>query len=192
MGCGSCFVDASLQPMLAQAYDNLLEKKQIENEKMIIKNSEDTINSLSTDSNDVNIDIKNSETIIDDSSDLHRDIGNTDEKETNIKINKKENNNQNDKNDEENNEDAHNKYTRVFSLGNMALNIGFIAGPMLSSFIVALVKGDEPHINRFNSSFFKCCLIFSIFGCLSSLVAIIPGMKRYQNKKILINNIFQH
>ena len=53
---------------------------------------------------------------------------------------------------------------------------------MLSSFIIALVKGDEPNVNRFNSPFFKCFIIFTVFGILSSLVAIIPGMKRYQSK----------
>jgi len=54
---------------------------------------------------------------------------------------------------------------------------------MISSSLVALLDGDEPNVNRYNSSFFKCCLIFSTFGILSSVVALIPGMKKYRSKK---------
>jgi len=127
MGFGSGAIDSSLQPMLAQAYDNLLERKQIEKEKKNkINNSEDTINTLSVNRSDdkINIDIKKDDSLINDSSSvLHRDIGNINEQQENDK-----NNNQNDKYDDEDSEEAHNKYTRVFSLGNMALNIGFITG----------------------------------------------------------------
>ncbi|ORX48704.1 MFS general substrate transporter [Piromyces finnis] len=190
MGCGSGAIDASLQPMLAQAYDNLLERKQIEKEKNKIKNSDNTIDSLSLNENEssikLNIDSIKNDSITNDSSSIHRDIGDHNTPENNMKINNENNNeneNDNENDNEEESEEAHNKYTRVFSLGNMAMNIGFITGPMLSSFIVSLIKGEEPNKNRFNSSFFKCCLIFTIFGCLSALVAIIPGMKKYQSKK---------
>ena len=51
---------------------------------------------------------------------------------------------------------------------------------MISSLIVAWIHGEDPSVNRFKSSFFRCCLIFTAFGCLSSLIAIIPGLKKYR------------
>jgi len=187
MGIGSGAIDSSLQPMLAQAYDNLLERK--EKEEALVKDVKMNISNNSiTDSssyliehdneNEVKVTVEPitkdiSEKIIDD--DKTKELQDIDKKEKEKGEDEEE--------DDDDDEEAHNKYTRVFSLGNMAMNIGFIAGPMISSFIVSLVKGDEPNVNRFNSSFFKCCLIFSVFGFLSSVVALIPGMKKYQSKK---------
>jgi len=54
---------------------------------------------------------------------------------------------------------------------------------MISSSLVALLDGDEPNVNRYNSSFFKCCLIFSTFGILSSVVALIKEKKKNKRKK---------
>jgi len=170
MGCGSGAIDSSLQPMLAEAYDNLLERKQKE-EKFV---------------KDIEMDISDdiSENTVDDENSVKLTIDIKEDKsleKSDKKINETENSSEEET--ERGNEEAHNKYTRVFSLGNMAMNVGFIAGPMVSSLIVALVDGDEPNVNRFNSSFFKCCLIFAAFGLLSSMVAIIPGLKRYRSNK---------
>jgi MFS family permease len=170
MGCGSGAIDSSLQPMLAEAYDNLLERKQKE-EKFVkeieMDLSDDISENTLDDENNVKLTIETKEDKIFEKSDT--------------KINETEINSEEDT--EGGNEEAHNKYTRVFSLGNMAMNVGFIAGPMISSSLVALLDGDEPNVNRYNSSFFKCCLIFSTFGILSSVVALIPGMKKYRSKK---------
>jgi hypothetical protein len=173
MGCGSGAIDSSLQPMLAEAYDNLLERKKKE-EKLVKEVEMD----ISDDKTETSLDEKNIVKLTIDIVDSKEDSAATlelEEKETE--------NGQDEVTEEEVEEEAHNKYTRVFSLGNMAMNVGFITGPLISSFLVALVDGDEPNVNRFNSSFFKCCLIFAAFGLLSSVVAIIPGLKRYRREK---------
>ncbi|ORX68861.1 MFS general substrate transporter [Anaeromyces robustus] len=223
MGFGSGAIDGSLQPMLAQAYDNLLERKEKSKTfssivEMDISDeiSEDSTNEYNNynknnknnnknNNNDISLDIiskelnknnnNNNNNNIDNNSDNDDDnnisvnINNYDsnsklrsENESNIQIKEIKNNEDEDEEDDDD-EESHNKYTRVFSLGNMAMNVGFIAGPMISSFFTALIHGDEPNVNRFNSPFFKCCLIFAIFGFISSFVALIPGMKKYRNTK---------
>eukprot|EP00833_Pecoramyces_ruminatium_P010681 jgi/Orpsp1_1/1184713/evm.model.c7180000090675.1 len=185
MGIGSGAIDSSLQPMLAQAYDNLLERK--EREKALMKEVEfDISDNTLIERNDVKVVV---EPTTKDISDNHlgevikvkeeQDIKEKDVEIEEQDINEKEVEKKSEEEEEEE-EEAHNKYTRVFSLGNMAMNIGFITGPMISSFIVSLIDGDEPNVNRFNSSFFKCCSIFTAVACISSFVALIPGMKRYQ------------
>jgi len=193
MGCGSGAVDASLQPMLAQAYDNLLERNQLKKEKLSKSEVEMTIStddnqsesttSVEIDGSEVKLNILPKEdetTTTTTTKDITTALNNendksNEKKELKEKIIKEE--------EEESEGDAHNKYTRVFSLGNMAMNVGFIIAPMISSFLVALLDGEEPNVNRFKSPFFKCCLIFTAFGFISSLVAIIPGLKRYQKIK---------
>jgi len=196
MGVGSGAVDASLQPMFAQAYDNLLEREKLKKMNYSSQQGLNSIDKTEDDTSTIENDVK---LIVLPSNEKETDITNS--KESNIERiiisdgedtveeekegfkNRKENKEEN----EEEEEDAHNKYTRVFSLGNMAMNIAFIIGPTISSLIVASIGGENPSVNRFKSSFFRCCLIFTVFGCLSSLVAIIPGMKRYQNIKKMKN-----
>jgi len=204
MGFGSGAIDGSLQPMLAQAYDNLLERREKKKTfssiaKMVEMDissdiSEDSSNgnnnrySKNTENSDITLDItSNKLNNINDNNESNNEINNNSKlksNETNIQIKEiKNNKDDNDDNDDDDEEEAHNKYTRVFSLGNMAMNAGFIFGPMLSSFVTALMNGDEPNVNRFNSSFFKCFLIFAVFGYASSFVALIPGMKKYRSTK---------
>jgi len=175
MGLGSGAVDASIQPMLAQNYDNLLKKKKskkMKSSSQQILNATNSLDDSSTVDNTIELTVyaNNEERI------RIRDVTERIEEEDS-KI-KEESDKGKDEEEEE--EEAHNKYTRVFSLGNMAMNIAFIIGPMISSLIVAWIHGEDPSVNRFKSSFFRCCLIFTAFGCLSSLIAIIPGLKRYR------------
>jgi len=219
MGFGSGAIDASLQPMLAQAYDNLLEKKKLKEKKSLTSRKDSDTSTIESDikliilpndeketdiidlrnnnndrikirnKNDNTIEGKREEKEEGENDDTIKGKGDDEDKEReegegeNDETIKGKEENDDDEGEEEEEEDAHNKYTRVFSLGNMAMNIGFITGPMISSFLVASIDGEDPSVNRFKSSFFKCCLIFTAFGCLSSLVAIIPGMKKYQSKK---------
>jgi len=180
MGLGSGAVDASIQPMLAQNYDNLLKRKKskkMKSSSQQILNASGSIEDTSTVDNNIELTVyaNNEERIrIRDEDATER----VEEEEKNSKT--KESIKEKDDNGEEEEEEAHNKYTRVFSLGNMAMNIAFIIGPMISSLIVAWIHGEDPSVNRFKSSFFRCCLIFTAFGCLSSLIAIIPGLKKYR------------
>ena len=115
MGCGSGAIDSSLQPMLAEAYDNLLERKQKE-EKFVkeieMDLSDDISENTLDDENNVKLTIETKEDKI---------LEKSDTKINETKINSEEDT-------EGGNEEAHNKYTRVFSLGNMAMNVGFITG----------------------------------------------------------------
>jgi len=206
MGCGSGALDSSLQPMLAQAYDNLLERKKLEEDHNSSKkeintfyeedddgtevpNNENEVKLNISQTNEKETDIinlknKNDKRLIknlddvDDDNTIERVIDVDDDSDHNTIKDGKDSNEE-----DEEEEEPHNKYTRVFSLGNMGMNIGFITGPMFSSFLVSLLDGEDPGVNRFKSSFFKCCLIFAVFGWASALVAIIPGMKKYRSLK---------
>ncbi len=134
MGLGSGAVDASIQPMLAQSYDNLLERKKLKKKNL---SSQQGLNSFNkSDDETVECDVKlnilsnneNSDVIcIENSSDEKIKI--SEESET-IRGEESQSSLEGSKEslEEEEEEDAHNKYTRVFSLGNMAMNIAFIIG----------------------------------------------------------------
>jgi len=133
MGFGSGAIDASLQPMLAQAYDNLLEKKKLEEKSLSLRKDSDT----STTESDVKLIILPNDEKETDIIDLKNDIierkkEGKEEGENDDTIKEKGD----DDDDDDEGEDAHNKYTRVFSLGNMAMNIGFITGNNLILFVL--------------------------------------------------------
>jgi len=130
MGLGSGAVDASIQPMLAQNYDNLLKRKKskkMKSSSQQILNASGSIEDTSTVDNNIELTVyaNNEERIRIRDEDANA-TERVEEEEKNSKT--KESIKEKDDNGEEEEEEAHNKYTRVFSLGNMAMNIAFIIG----------------------------------------------------------------
>jgi len=140
MGIGSGAVDASLQPMLAQAYDNLLEREKLKKQNYSSQQRLNSFDKIEDDTSTIENDIK---LIVLPTNENETDITNLkknndkkikiiDEEDTVEEENSKDR--EEIKEEEEEEEDAHNKYTRVFSLGNMAMNIAFIIGNYFSFF----------------------------------------------------------